>query len=73
MESYTTNMNMDIKNDKQTINYKAKQTYLRGGGYNLELNKIEYLFIKATIKFMLMIKTMEQNTYKARVLMKSLN
>jgi len=38
MESYTTDMNMDIKNDKQTINYKAKQSYLRGGGYKLELN-----------------------------------
>ena len=23
MDSYTTNMDMDIKNDKQTINYKA--------------------------------------------------
>ncbi|MBU3113351.1 germination lipoprotein GerS-related protein [Clostridium lacusfryxellense] len=39
MESYTTNMNMDIINTKQTINYKAKQSYLRGGGYKLELNK----------------------------------
>jgi len=38
MESYTTEMNMDIKNDKQTINYVAKQTYMRGGGYKLELN-----------------------------------
>jgi outer membrane lipoprotein-sorting protein len=39
MESYTTNMNMDVINTKQTINYKAKQSYLRGGGYKLELNK----------------------------------
>jgi len=39
MDSYTTEMNMDVKNDKQTINYKAKQSYLRGGGYKLELNK----------------------------------
>lgn len=38
MESYTTEMTMDIKNDKQTINYRAKQAYLRGGGYKLELN-----------------------------------
>lgn len=38
MESYTTEINMDIKNDKQTINYKATQSYLRGGGYKLELN-----------------------------------
>ena len=38
MESYTTEMNMDVKNDKQTINYKARQSYLRGGGYKLELN-----------------------------------
>ncbi|MCB2293410.1 hypothetical protein LGK95_07730 [Clostridium algoriphilum] len=39
MESYTTEMTMDIKNDKQTINYNAKQSYLQGGGYKLELNK----------------------------------
>jgi outer membrane lipoprotein-sorting protein len=39
MESYTTNMNMDVLNSKQTINYKAKQSYLRGGGYKLELNE----------------------------------
>ncbi len=39
MKSYTSEMNMDIKNDKQTISYKAKQSYLRGGGYKLELNK----------------------------------
>ena len=38
MESYTTEMNMDIKNDKQKINYKARQSYLKGGGYKLELN-----------------------------------
>ncbi|MFT5874760.1 MAG: outer membrane lipoprotein-sorting protein [Clostridium sp.] len=38
IESYTTEINMDIKNDKQTINYKARQSYLRGGGYKLELN-----------------------------------
>lgn len=39
MESYTTNLTMDVKNDKQTIRYKAKQTYKQGGGYKLELNK----------------------------------
>lgn len=39
MESYTTEMDMVVKNDKQTINYKATQSYLRGGGYKLELNK----------------------------------
>ncbi|MBK5239605.1 germination lipoprotein GerS-related protein [Clostridium sp.] len=38
IESYTTEMSMDIKNDRQTINYRATQTYLRGGGYKLELN-----------------------------------
>jgi outer membrane lipoprotein-sorting protein len=38
IESYTTEMNMDIKNDRQTINYKEKQSYLKGGGYKLELN-----------------------------------
>ncbi len=38
MESYTTEMNMDVKNDKQKINYKARQSYLQGGGYKLELN-----------------------------------
>ncbi|MBU3142546.1 germination lipoprotein GerS-related protein [Clostridium sp. CF012] len=47
MESYTTEMNMDIKNDKQTINYKARQSYLRGGGYKLELNK-DRVFIYKT-------------------------
>ncbi|MGH4122924.1 MAG: germination lipoprotein GerS-related protein [Clostridium sp.] len=47
MESYTTEMNMDIKNDKQTINYKARQSYLKGGGYKLELNK-DRVFIYKT-------------------------
>ena len=46
MESYTTEMNMDIKNDKQKINYKAKQTYLRGGGYKLELNNDRVFIFK---------------------------
>lgn len=46
MESYTTEMNMDIKNDKQTINYKAKQTYMRGGGYKLELNSNRIFIFK---------------------------
>jgi len=46
MESYTTEMNMDVKNDKQTINYKAKQSYLRGGGYKLELNKSRVFIYK---------------------------
>lgn len=50
MDSYTTNMNMDIKNDKQTINYKAKQTYLKGGGYKLELNKNRVFIYKADDK-----------------------
>ena len=47
MESYTTEMNMDIKNDKQKINYKARQAYLRGGGYKLELNN-DRVFIYKT-------------------------
>lgn len=38
IESYTTQMSMDVKNERQTINYKATQSYLRGGGYKLELN-----------------------------------
>ena len=46
MESYTTDMNMDIKNDKQTINYNAKQSYLRGGGYKLELNNSRVFIYK---------------------------
>jgi len=46
MESYTTDMNMDVKNAKQTINYKAKQFYLRGGGYKLELNKSRVFIYK---------------------------
>ncbi|MBZ9689164.1 hypothetical protein G9F72_022970 [Clostridium estertheticum] len=47
MESYSTEMNMDIKNDKQTINYKARQSYLRGGGYKLELNKDRVFIYKS--------------------------
>ncbi|MBU3198016.1 hypothetical protein LL037_00830 [Clostridium estertheticum] len=50
MDSYTTNMNMDIKNDKQTINYKAKQSYLKGGGYKLELNKNRVFLYKSDDK-----------------------
>lgn len=50
MESYTTEMTMDIKNDKQTINYKARQSYLRGGGYKLELNKSRVFIYKTDDK-----------------------
>jgi outer membrane lipoprotein-sorting protein len=50
MTSYTTELNMDVKNDKQTINYKAKQTYLRGGGYKLELNKSRVFIYKTDDK-----------------------
>lgn len=50
MESYTTKMNMDVKNDKQTINYKAKQSYLRGGGYRLELNENRVFIFKTDDK-----------------------
>ncbi|MBU3213611.1 hypothetical protein LL033_12485 [Clostridium estertheticum] len=50
MDSYTTNMNMDIKNDKQTINYKVKQSYLKGGGYKLELNKNRVFIYKSDDK-----------------------
>ncbi len=46
MESYTTEMNMDIKNDKQNINYKLRQSYLRGGGYKLELNSNRVFIFK---------------------------
>jgi outer membrane lipoprotein-sorting protein len=47
MESYTTEMNMVIKNDKQKINYKARQSYLRGGGYKLELNNDRVFLYKS--------------------------
>lgn len=47
MESYTTQMNMVVKNHKQEIIYKATQSYLRGGGYKLELNK-DRVFIYKT-------------------------
>ncbi len=50
MESYTTQMNMDVKNDKQTINYKGRQSYLRGGGYKLELNKNRVFIFKTDDK-----------------------
>ena len=46
MESYTAEMSMDVKNDKQTINYKARQSYLRGGGYKLELNNSRVFIFK---------------------------
>ena len=46
MDSYTTDMNMDVINTKQTINYQAKQSYLRGGGYKLELNKNRVFIFK---------------------------
>lgn len=50
MESYTTEMNMDIKNDKQVINYKVRQSYLRGGGYKLELNNNRVFIFKTDDK-----------------------
>ncbi|MGH4140327.1 germination lipoprotein GerS-related protein [Clostridium sp.] len=50
MESYTTEMNMDVKNDKQTINYKATQSYLRGGGYKLQLNNNRVFIYKTDEK-----------------------
>ena len=46
MKSYTTDMNMDVKNDKQKINYKARQVYLQGGGYKLELNNDRVFIFK---------------------------
>lgn len=46
MESYTTEMSMDIKNDKQNIKYELKQSYLRGGGYKLELNNDRVFIFK---------------------------
>jgi outer membrane lipoprotein-sorting protein len=50
MKSYTTEMNMNITNDKQKINYKAKQAYLRGGGYKLELNNNRVFLYKTDDK-----------------------
>ncbi len=50
MESYTTEMNMDVKNSKQKINYKATQAYLRGGGYKLELNNNRVFIFKTDDK-----------------------
>ncbi|MCJ7688070.1 MAG: hypothetical protein MUO60_01890 [Clostridiaceae bacterium] len=47
IESYTTEMSMDVKNDRQTINYTARQSYLRGGGYKFELNN-DRVFIYKT-------------------------
>lgn len=67
MDSYTTNMNMDIKNDKQTINYKAKQTYLKGGGYKLELNKNRVFIYKPDDK----IYVNDKNNGKSYVQSKS--
>lgn len=50
MESYTTKMNMAVKNDKQTINYVATQSYLRGGGYKLQLNNNRVFIYKTDEK-----------------------
>lgn len=46
LKSYSCNMNIKIKNDKQNINYTCKQTYLLGSGYKLELNKKRIMFYK---------------------------
>lgn len=50
MESYSAEMNMVVKNDKQTINYTARQSYLKGGGYKLELNKDRVFIYKSDDK-----------------------
>lgn len=44
IKSYSTDMDMTIKNDKQKLNYLGKQFYAQGLGYRLELNK-ERVFI----------------------------
>ena len=50
MESYTTEMNMDITNAKQKISYTARQAYLKGGGYKLELNNSRVFIYKTDDK-----------------------
>lgn len=39
LDSYSTNFNMEIKNDRQTINYTGKQYYLKNSGYRLDLGQ----------------------------------
>lgn len=39
LNSYSTEINIIIKNDKQTINYSGNQLYLKGVGYKQEIGK----------------------------------
>lgn len=46
LKSYSTNMSIEIKNDKQKLKYDCKQMYKRGVGYRLEIDKNRVLVFK---------------------------
>ena len=45
LKSYSTDMNMEVKNDKQKLNYSGRQIYSLGLGYRLELNNERVLIL----------------------------
>ncbi|MFT8313776.1 MAG: germination lipoprotein GerS-related protein [Clostridium sp.] len=46
LKSYSTDMNMEVKNDKQKLNYSGRQIYSLGLGYRLELNNERVLIYR---------------------------
>lgn len=46
LKSYTTDMSIEVKNDKQKLDYSGRQIYFLGLGYRLELNNERVLIYK---------------------------
>lgn len=46
LKSYSTDMDIEVKNDKQNLNYSGRQIFSLGLGYRLELNKDRVLIYK---------------------------
>lgn len=46
MNSYSTDVSIQIKNDKQTINYNCKEFYRQDIGYRLEINQDRVMIYK---------------------------
>ncbi|WP_010234895.1 MULTISPECIES: germination lipoprotein GerS-related protein [Clostridium] len=46
LKSYSADMDIEVKNDKQNLNYSGRQIYSLGLGYRLELNKERVLIYK---------------------------
>lgn len=46
LKSYSADMDIEIKNDRQNLNYSGRQIYSLGLGYRLELNKERILIYK---------------------------